>query len=144
LGSAATPIPGIEVRRGEQSGHFDRREKVDWSPQIAFAWHSEHALRQGAVLWCVQGHVAEKGMDRGEADVATAGAIVAVLFEMIEEYAEERGVQIGQRKRRGRLAQMSLRILQQQTKGIAVAREGMGTHLSLSHEPVHEESLKQS
>jgi hypothetical protein len=61
----ATPTPGIEVRRGEQSGHFDRREKVDRSPQIAFARHSEHALRQGAVLWCVQGHVAEKGMDRG-------------------------------------------------------------------------------
>jgi len=32
-------------------------------------------------------------MDRGEADVATAGAVFAVLFEMIEECAEEGGVQ---------------------------------------------------
>jgi len=50
-------------------------------------------------------------MDRGEADVATAGAVFAVLFEMIEECAEEGGVQIGQRQQRGRFAQMLLGIL---------------------------------
>jgi hypothetical protein len=55
------------------------------------------------VLWRVQGHVAEKGVDRGEADVAAAGAIVAFLFEVIEEGAEERGIQIGQPQGRGRL-----------------------------------------
>jgi hypothetical protein len=96
------------------------------------------------VLGCVQRHISEKGVDGGEADVATAGAIVAFLFEMIEEGAEERSVQIGQRQGRGRFAKLSLRILQQQTEGIPVAGESVGAHLSLSHEAVDEERLQQS
>nr|WP_287140945.1 hypothetical protein [Mesorhizobium sp.] len=43
-------------------------------------------------------------MDRSEANVATAGAVIAVLFEMVEESAEKGGIQIRQRHRRRRLA----------------------------------------
>ena len=110
--SIATPAPSVEVGRRQQSGHFGRSEKVDRPPRIALARHGEYPLRQGAVLGCVQRHVAERIMDSGEADVATAGAIVAFLFQMIEEGAEERSVQIGQRRARA-LAKLSLRILQQ-------------------------------
>jgi hypothetical protein len=52
-------------------------------------------------------------VDRGEADIATAGAVVAFLLKMIEERTEEPGVEIRQRQIRRRFAQLSLRILQQ-------------------------------
>ena len=49
---------------------------------------------------------------------------VGLPLKMIEERTEKRGIQIRQRPRtRGRFAEVPLRILQQQTKGIAVARD---------------------
>jgi hypothetical protein len=37
-------------------------------------------------------------MDRGKANVPAAGAIVALLFKVIEERAEEGGIEIRQRQ----------------------------------------------
>src|SRR5260370_30251686 len=104
---------------GEQSGHLNRCEEGDRLAQIALAWHGEDALRQGAMLRCMQGHIAEEGMDRCETDVATAGAIFASLLEVIEERAEKSGVEIRQHQVGRRFASLSLCILEQQTKRIS-------------------------
>jgi hypothetical protein len=78
-------------------------------------------------------------MDGGQTHIATAGAVVALLLEVIKERTEEWCIQIRQRQLRWWLAKPLQRVLYQQTKGIAVAPDGVGTRLPLSHESIHEE-----
>ena len=66
-------------------------------------------------------------------------ALLSGLLEMIEKGAEEWRIQILQGQTRRRLAQAFLCILYQQPKRIAIARDGVGAGLALSHQPVHEE-----
>ena len=42
-----------------------------------------------------QGRVAEQGADRSEAGVAGAGAVAPAVFEVVQEAADQRGVQVG-------------------------------------------------
>jgi hypothetical protein len=82
-------------------------------------------------------------MDRRQAHIATAGAVLAIAFQVIEECTKQRGVEIGHRQARRRLAQPLLRELQEQPKGIAIAGDGVRAGLALLHEPIHEERLHQ-
>ena len=78
-------------------------------------------------------------MDGSQTYVATSGAVVALLLEVIEERAEECRIQIRHGQLRGRLTKPLLRVLYQQAKGISVACDGVGARLPLSHESIHEE-----
>lgn len=89
---------------GEQCGDFDAAEEGDRPAHVTLARNGEHALSQCAVFRRMQGHIAEEGMDGGKTDIAAPGAVVAFVFEMIEEGAEERGVEIRQGDVRGPLA----------------------------------------
>jgi hypothetical protein len=51
----------------------------------AFGRDAEHAAEHGGVLGVADGGVAEQGSDRGEAQVAGAGAVVAVGLEVLKE-----------------------------------------------------------
>ena len=83
-------------------------------------------------------------MDCCQADVAAAGAVLAVALEMSQERADQRRIEFRHRQVRGRLAQALLCILQQQTEGIAIAGDGVRTGVALLHQPIHEERLQQS
>jgi hypothetical protein len=78
-------------------------------------------------------------MDRGQTHIATSGAVVAFSLEVIKKRAEEGRIQIRHGQLRGRLTKPLQRVLYQQTKGIAVARDGVGARLPLSHESIDEE-----
>jgi hypothetical protein len=93
-GPIATPAPAIEIRSSKQGGDLDRREERDWSAKMALAWHSKDALCQRAMFRRVQRNVAEEGMDSGETDIATAGAVIALPFEMIKERTDKRCIEI--------------------------------------------------
>ena len=61
----------------------------------------------GGVFGMAQGGEAEQGVDRGQAGVAGPDAVAALVFEVVEEPADQRGVEVGdvQRARaRGRSA----------------------------------------
>jgi hypothetical protein len=68
---------------------------------------------------------AEKGADRGEAQVARPDPDRSARLEIVEEGADERGVEIGQIEPRGRLAQSRLREGEQQPERIAVGGDGV-------------------
>jgi len=51
---------------------------------------------------------AEEGVDGGEAGVAAADAVPALAFEMVEEGADECGVEVGQIQLGGRFAEPGL------------------------------------
>ena len=78
----------------------------------------------------------EKGMQCGQARVATAGAIPPRLLEMLQKGAEKWRVEIRQAQARRGLVQLLLGKLQEETKGGAVARNRVGTRLPLVHQPL--------
>ena len=71
------------------------------------------------------------------------GAVVAFVFEIIEERAEECGVEIRQRDFRRRLAQLLLGKGQQNAESVPVARQGVRAGLSLPDETIGEERLEE-
>jgi hypothetical protein len=85
---------------------------------------------------------AEEGVDGGEAGVAAADAVPALAFEMVEEGADERGVQVGQIQLRGRFAELGLREAEQQPEGVPVGRDGVRAGAALVEQPAGEERLE--
>jgi hypothetical protein len=135
----AAPAPSAKVWRGEKRFDLGGGEKCNRPTHEALARYGEYALCQAAVLWGMQGDVTEEGVNRGEPHVAASGAVAAVLLQVIEEGSEERRIQIVEGQIGRRLSQSLLCVVQEQTKGIAVARNGVCAGLALSHEPIGEE-----
>jgi hypothetical protein len=71
----------------------------------ALARNREDALAEERVGWICEGNEAEEGMNRREAGIATAGGVTALALEVIEELAEEGGVEVVEPKAGGRTAQ---------------------------------------
>ncbi len=90
------------------------------------------------------GHVVTEGVDRGEADIPCPRRVAPVLLDVIEKCADERGIQVIERKARGRLAEPLLGKPEQQPKRIAVGRNGMGARSLLADEPFGKETLQQT
>ena len=72
---------------------------------MAFARHGQNTLREGRMLQLVQGDLAEEGPDRGQAGVAGARPVAALVLEMAEEVADEGGVEVFELQFRRRLVQ---------------------------------------
>ena len=70
----------------------------------SFGRDRAHALDRRRVLGTLEGEVAEERMDRLEAVVAGGGAVVPVAFEVVEEYGDQRRVEICDIQLAGRLA----------------------------------------
>ena len=72
---------------------LDRGQERDGAFVGAFAWDREHALGQRGVLGVAQRAVVKEGVDRGEPDVAGAGAVLALLLEVLKKRADHRRVE---------------------------------------------------
>jgi hypothetical protein len=97
----------------------------------------------GATRFLKRG-VLEEGADRGQAKVAGADGIVAVVLNVIQERADERRVEIVQRELRRRFFELLLGKTEKQPERIAVRDDGVGTGLALIHKAISEKGLKQS
>jgi len=87
--------------------------------------------------------VLEEGSDRGQAKIAGADGVVAVILDVIQERTDERRIEIVQRELRGRFFEMLLRKSEKQPERIAVRGDGVGTDLALIHKAVSKKGLKQ-
>src|SRR2546428_7612268 len=76
----------------------------------------------------MQGEKAGKGADRCSAHVPRADRIATVVFEVVEKLQDKRGVEVVDMQCRGFLARGLLDKVQQQTKGVTVARNGLRAH----------------
>jgi hypothetical protein len=81
-------------------------------------------------------------VDRCEARVAGASAIAATLLEVIEERANQRGIEVLELECGRLLCELFLDKSEQQTKRIAVGRDGVRTHLSLPDQAIREEAFE--
>ena len=87
--------PGGLLQGGEQGIDFRFGRPGVESPVEALNRDREDPGDRLSVLGVAQGGVAEPGTDRGKPGVAGAGAVAAVVFKMVEEVADERGIQVG-------------------------------------------------
>ena len=62
----------------------------------------------GGEIGLLKGDVLKEGVDGGQAQVATAGTIVPIFFQVIEKGSDERGIEILQRELVGQFFQLCL------------------------------------
>src|SRR6266498_3463323 len=101
----------------------------------SFARDSEDALAEERMRRIREGDVSEEGMERRESCVAAASGIAAVLLEMVEELAEEGGVEIGDREAGGGATETLGREAQKQTESVAI-----GCHRVWARAPLLEQA----
>src|SRR6266576_2002678 len=78
----------------------------------------------------------EQGPDGGQPVVAGAGAVAAVVFEVVQERGDQRGVEVGDVELAGVLPGALGGEGQQQPPGVPVAGDGVAAGAALADEPV--------
>jgi hypothetical protein len=141
-GVVPAACPGALVRGGDQCAGFRLGEPGDECPVELLRRDGEHAGDGLGVLGVAQGRVAEHGADGGEAGVAGAGGVAAFAFEVVEEVADQRGIQVGDVELSGLLACARGGEGQEQPPGVAVGGDGLAAGVPLPREPVGEEGLQ--
>ena len=91
----------------------------------------------------LESHVLKEGMNRRKAYVSGASAILSALLEMIEKITNEGRVQILDREIRGCFTEPFFCKMEEQTEGIAIPRDCIGTCSLLSKQSICKECLKQ-
>jgi hypothetical protein len=140
--AVAPSDPGGEVWGVEKGVDLPVSEELHDSALEALARDREDALAEERVGWIREGDVAEEGVKRRETRVAAAGGIAALALEVVEELAEESGVEIGQFEVGGGTAQPLGRESEEQPEGIAVGGYGVRAGPSLCDQAVGEEGLE--
>jgi hypothetical protein len=118
-------------------------KELDLRAVVALLWYRQNALSQGAHARLMESNIAEERMKGSQAGISAAGAIAALFFEMVEEGADERSIQILEVKHRGRFLQTLPGKCEEQTEGVPVTGNGVRACLPLAHEAVGEECLEQ-
>ena len=91
-------------RAGDQGVGLVVVEVADDGSIAAFGGDVEHSGDERGVLGVAQGGEAEEAADGGQAGVAGADAVVAFGLEVVEEVADQLGVEVGQVELVGLLA----------------------------------------
>jgi len=118
-------------------------EEVNQGAVLAFGGDGQDTLNVSGVGGLLKGDVLEEGADRGETEITGTSAIVSVFFTMIEESADERGVEIVQRELGREFVELLLGEPEKQPEGVAVRGDGVRAGLSLTDEAVGEKGLQQ-
>ncbi len=103
----AAAEPASAVGGGQQRFDLFRAELGEAVLPVAFGRDREHARDRGGLLGVHESRVAVEGVDRGQAGVA-AGAVAALAFEVLEEGADQRRVEVGELELAGLLAGLRL------------------------------------
>src|SRR5258708_4567758 len=90
----------------------------------------------------LESHVLKEGMKCGQTDITSASTVLSLFLEMIKEIADERHVQILDDELRGCFAEPFFCKMEEQTKGIAIPRYGIGTCSPLPAQAVCKKRLQ--
>ena len=136
------PAPGALIRGSEQSFHLGISQEPDQPPRLALIGNDEDLLDSGRLSWLLERDIAEERTNGGETKVAGASHIVAVSLTVIEKGPDQRCIEVLPGELRRYSVLLSMNKLEQQTKGVAIASDGMGAHIPLVHESFGEEPLE--
>jgi len=138
----APPGPGGFVRGCEQGTDLRLGEPGDEGFFMLLGRDGQDAGDRLGVLGMAQGGVAEQGSDRGEAGVAGAGAVAPDVFEVVQEAADQRGVQVGDVELAGLFPGAAGGEPQEQPPGVPVSGNRLAAGVPLPGQPVGEERLQ--
>jgi len=136
------PVQVGLVAAAEQGVDLGLGQVADQRPVEAFGRDRQDPGDAGGVVGMMQGGEPEQGVDRGQAGVAGADAVAAFAFEVIEEAADQRGVEVGDVQRRGCAAGELGGVAEQQPQRVAVGGDGVGAGVALADQPLGEERLQ--
>jgi hypothetical protein len=142
-GPVAAPYPSGKVGCPEKGVDLFPIQKFDGPPFVPFGRHREDSLTKQRMGRFLESHVPKKGMNRRQADVAGASAILSAVLEMIEKIANEGHVQVLDGEIRGCFTEPFFCEIEQQPEGISIPRDCIGTCSLLSKQSIREEGLKQ-
>src|SRR4051794_22223252 len=89
-----------------------------------------------------RGGIPEQRVDRGQSGVAGSAAVAPLLFQVLQERADQRGVQVGEAERR-RLPGLFTHEDEEEPVGVAVGRDRVRAGVLLPGQPVGEEPLQE-
>ena len=90
----APPGPGRPIGRGEQGVDF-RLGQEGHEPSVEALWRNgKNTLDQSGMLWMPKRRVSEQRADRGKPSIAGAHAIFPLMLQVVEEGADQRGIEI--------------------------------------------------
>ena len=85
---------------------------------------------------------AEQRTHRRQTGVASAGTVVPVHFQMVEEPPDQGGVEIFDAQRCRCLARLALHELEQEAEGVPISSDGVGAGTTLVGQALGEKSLE--
>lgn len=135
--------PAFAVGCGEQGLDFGPGQIIHLPLLEFLVRHRQHPMHHGAPPGLLQGHVAEKGTNRREPDVARTRRQATRLLGVIEERADQRGIEILQGHPSGRFLETVLGETEELPKRVAIADNGVRAHLPLAHKAIREEGLEE-
>ena len=88
-GTVAAPYPGGKVSCPQKGVDLLTIQKFDGPPFVAFGRHREDSLTKQRMGWFFESYVLKEGMNRRQADISGASAVLSAVLEMIEEITNE-------------------------------------------------------
>jgi hypothetical protein len=88
-GTVAAPYPGGKVNCPQKGVDLFPIQKFDGPPFVAFGRHREDSLTKQRMGRFFESNVLKEGMNRCQADVSGASAVLSAVLEMIEEITNE-------------------------------------------------------
>jgi hypothetical protein len=142
-GPVAAPYPSGKIGCPQKGVDLFPIQKFDGPPFVAFGRHREDSLTKQRMGRFLESHVLKEGMNRRQADIAGASAILSAVLEMIGKITDKGHVQVLDREIRGCFTEPFFCKMEEQTEGIAIPRDCIGTCSLLSEESIRKEGLKQ-
>ena len=103
--------------------------------RAALPRNREHASDHRRLLGMIQGGVAEQRMNGGQACVAGAHGVGAVMFEMSQEAPDEGRIDVVDLQLRGRFGEVVGGEADEQSPRVAVCGDGVRAGVSLLNQP---------
>ena len=127
----AAAVPAGAVWRGEQRFDLGGVEVVDGVALVALGGDREHPTDRVQLLGVFERHELVERVDRRQAVVAGPWAVVTLLFEVGEERADQRRVEVVDVEIAGVLAGRGCREREQQPERVAVGRDRLRAGVEL-------------
>jgi len=137
-----SPGPGRLIGSGKQRADFGLGQEGHEPSVEALGRDGENALDDGGMIGMAKCGVSEQRADRGKPSVAGARAIFSLVLEVVEEGADQRGIEIVDIQLGWFLTFFGRREDQQQPESVPVRSERMRTDLALSDQAIREECLQ--
>lgn len=135
--TAANPLG--EIGSFEQGCDVALVQKLDGFALMSLVGDGKDTLAVERVRRLIHCDITEERVQRRQSHIPGARAVAPVALQVVEELADEGGVEVFESECAGLFAQTLRREAQQESKAIAVAGDGVRTGSPLREEPLGEE-----